>query len=156
MSEVVFFEKPGCIGNANQKRLLVGLGHRLVVRNLLSEPWTAERLRAFFGDLPVAEWFNPSAPRIKSGAVDPGALDQQEALALMIKEPLLIRRPLIETAEGRCCGFETNPVLDALGVQLGAGDDLQACPRATVNEPPCELIPANGAAKADLDGNRWR
>jgi nitrogenase-associated protein len=156
MSEVVFFEKPGCIGNAKQKRLLVGLGHRLVVRDLLSEPWTAERLRTFFGQLPVADWFNPSAPGIKSGAIDPGTLDQQEALALMLEEPLLIRRPLIETAVGRCCGFESNPVLDALGVQIGAGDDLQACPRDVANEPSCEPTPLNETATADPQGNRWR
>jgi nitrogenase-associated protein len=155
MTEIVFFEKPGCIGNARQKRLLAGLGHRLLVRDLLSERWTAKRLRPFFGTLPVADWFNPTAPRVKSGAVDPSTLDEDSALALLLAEPLLIRRPLIETEFGRCCGFETNPVLDALGVRLPDGEDLQTCARATVGEPACEPTPPSSAPIAST-GSPWR
>ena len=54
MAELTFYEKPGCQGNARQKALLRSAGHQLTVRNLLTEPWTAERLQGFFGDLPVA------------------------------------------------------------------------------------------------------
>jgi nitrogenase-associated protein len=67
MAKVIFYEKPGCGGNARPKALLVSSGHELDVRNLLAEPWTAERLQPFFGSRPVAEWFNASAPRVKSG-----------------------------------------------------------------------------------------
>ena len=117
--------------------MLAGLGHRLTVRNLLAEPWTAERLRPFFGDRPVCDWFNLTAPRVRSGEVLPDALGEQEALALMVAEPLLIRRPLIEVvleSDGRrstlCdCGFAPGPLLEALGVQLQPGEDLQSCSR---------------------------
>jgi nitrogenase-associated protein len=143
MTEIVFYEKPGCIGNAKQKQLLAGLGHRLLVRDLLAEPWSAARLRPFFGTLPVTEWFNPTAPRVKSGAVDLSTLDETQAMALLLAEPLLIRRPLIETAHGRCCGFEPNPVLDVLGVRLADGEDMQSCARATAGEPACERTPAS-------------
>ena len=135
---VVFFEKPGCISNGKQKALLRALGHRLEVRDLLAEPWTPERLRAFFGDLPVAAWFNPTAPRVKSGEVRPDALDEASALALMIEDPILIRRPLMETAGGRCAGFEPGAVLDFLGVDLSPGQDLQSCSRPGP-EPGCAL-----------------
>jgi hypothetical protein len=37
--------------------------------NLLTEVWTAERLRLFFEELPVAEWFNRAAPGVKSGDI---------------------------------------------------------------------------------------
>jgi len=153
-AEVVFYEKPGCIGNARQKRLLIDLGHRLVVHDLLSEPWTAERLRPFFGDMPVADWLNPTAPRVKSGEIDPAALDEAAALKLLIAEPLLIRRPLIETGHGRCCGFENNPVLAALGVRLAAGEDLQSCARAA-GEPSCDA-PEPAAAPRAAGGSRWQ
>ena len=95
MSYVIFFEKPGCINNARQKALLESAGHRLVVRDLLSERWTAAVLRPFFGTMAVAEWFNRSAPAVKEGAVVPEALDEDAALALMVADPLLIRRPLM-------------------------------------------------------------
>lgn len=45
MATLTFYEKPGCQGNARQKALLRAAGHQLHVRNLLTEPWTPERLR---------------------------------------------------------------------------------------------------------------
>ncbi|MCG5235228.1 ArsC/Spx/MgsR family protein [Xanthobacter oligotrophicus] len=115
MATVTFYEKPGCGTNARQKLALSNAGHTLEVRSLLAEPWTAERLRGFFGDTPVAAWFNPAAPKVKSGAVDPSAVGAEAAIALMLAEPLLIRRPLVETDSGRCAGFDREPVLSLLG-----------------------------------------
>lgn len=141
MTDVIFYEKPGCIGNAKQKRLLARHRHLLVVRDILSERWSAERLRPFFGDRPVSAWFNPTAPRVKNGEVVPANLNEDEALALMISEPLLIRRPLLETPSGRCAGFEAGPVLDDLGIQLKPDEDLQSCARAE-GQPDCEPTPS--------------
>ncbi len=45
MTAIVFYEKPGCVTNARQRRLLEAAGHQVVRRNLLVERWTAERLR---------------------------------------------------------------------------------------------------------------
>ncbi|RKT44250.1 ArsC/Spx/MgsR family protein [Thiocapsa rosea] len=144
MSSVLFYEKPGCLSNAKQKALLTSLGHRLSVRNLLAEPWTVERLRPFFGVLPVREWFNPTAPRIKQGEVLPETLDEPTALALMVEDPLLIRRPLIESEYGMGCGFESGPLLAALGVAIAVDQDLQSCSRSGP-DPRCDL-PTDGAA----------
>jgi nitrogenase-associated protein len=129
MSEVVFYEKPGCITNARQKRLLAAHGHRLVVRDLLAEPWTAARLRQFFGERPVSEWFNPSAPSVRDGQIATDALGPEQALAMMLTDPILIRRPLLETAAGRCAGFAPGAVLDALGIQFPVSQATDACSR---------------------------
>jgi nitrogenase-associated protein len=121
----VFYEKPGCLSNARQKAPLGARGHRLAVRDLLSEPWTPER--------PVAEWFKPSAPRVKSGEVRPADLDNATALALMVSEPILIRRALMEVCAAlgaavvRTCGFEAGHVLASLGIELGLTEDVQSC-----------------------------
>lgn len=127
MAIVTFYEKPGCGTNARQKLALSNAGHTLEVRSLLTEPWTAERLRGFFGDTPVATWFNPAAPKVKSGAVDPSAVDAETAIALMLAEPLLIRRPLVETESGRCAGFDREPVLSLLGPSDPAARPLEGC-----------------------------
>ena len=141
MTEVVFFEKPGCIGNARQKALLVKLGHRLRVQDLLRTRWTAGELASYFDGLAVREWFNPSAPRVRDGDIDIDALDADAALALLIAEPLLIRRPLIDSPHGRCAGFLPGPVLRALGVPETAAD-LDSCARGTQvpgnPEPSCD------------------
>jgi nitrogenase-associated protein len=129
VTTVVFYEKPGCASNARQRALLCALGHRVEVRDLLREPWTAERLRPFFGSLPVADWFNPTAPRVKSGELVPASLREDRALALMLADPILIRRPLLAIPTGLCSGFEPGPMLAALGVTLAPGEDLQSCSR---------------------------
>ncbi|QSJ19306.1 nitrogenase-associated protein [Nostoc sp. UHCC 0702] len=112
MARVIFYEKPGCKNGTRQKVLLTAAGHEVVAYSLLTEPWTVERLRSFFGDRPVAEWFNRSAPKVKSGEVVPENIDAETALLLMLKEPLLIRRPLIEVGDRREVGFDVEK-LDA-------------------------------------------
>ncbi len=74
MAKVIFYEKPGCGGNARQKALLVASGHEIEARNLLTEIWTPDALRPFFGARPVAEWFNAASPRVKSGEITPAEL----------------------------------------------------------------------------------
>jgi len=106
MSKIVFYEKPGCQNQARQKKELRAAGHELEVRDLLSSPWQAETLRPFFGDRPVAEWFNRAAPRVKSGEVVPETIDDASALALMIADPLLIRRPLMRVDQHSVCGYD--------------------------------------------------
>jgi nitrogenase-associated protein len=136
MPDLIFYEKPGCIGNRRQQSLLREQGCLPVVRNLLSEPWTAERLRAFFAGKPVSEWFNSSAPSVKSGDIEIHRLDEPTALALMSTDPLLICRPLLEFGEIRQSGFEPGPVLTALGINLPVEQDLQSCP-VTASERAC-------------------
>lgn len=133
MVTVLFYEKPGCGTNARQKRLLEQAGHRVEARSLLAEPWTGQRLRSFFGATPVASWFNPAAPRIKSGTVRPEALDADTALALMLDDPLLIRRPLVEADGLRCAGFDRAPVTDLLGGRPGGAEE---CSRPTAGSCP--------------------
>jgi nitrogenase-associated protein len=142
VTAVAFFEKPGCVSNARQRTLLAAHGHSLEVRDLLRERWTAEGLRPFFGTRPVADWFNPTAPRIKSGELDPATLDEATALALMVTDPILIRRPLLITPNGLCAGFERGPVLAALGIDLAPEEDLQSCSRPDLTACP----PPTGAA----------
>jgi nitrogenase-associated protein len=134
MTVVIFYEKPGCANNTRQKRLLEGAGHDVVARNLLTEAWTAERLRDFFGQRPVADWFNRAAPRVKLGEVVPERLDPLTALALMLADPLLIRRPLLE-ADGHCeAGFEPERIHTWLG--LGPAAEA-AVPDSCMRLQPC-------------------
>jgi nitrogenase-associated protein len=137
MKKAIFLEKPGCASNTRQKAILRAAGVELEVRSLLAEPWTAASLRPFFEQRPVRDWFNPSAPRIKSGEVNPERLNEDQALFAMLADPLLIRRPLIATAAGRMCGFEPHPILSALGVNLNPADDLQSCSHKGEAVPFC-------------------
>lgn len=146
MAIVVFYEKPGCINNTRQKGLLAAAGHTVQAKNLLTEKWTAQDLQGFFGSLPVVEWFNPSAPKVRDGLIWPQSLNGEEALALMLAEPLLIRRPLMEV-EGQCrVGFDAAAVDKWIGLGTKAPaagaprEDLETCPRQSgqFHAAPCQ------------------
>ena len=137
MARILFYEKPGCSNNTRQKALLAAAGHEVVARSLLTEAWTVERLLEFFGDRPVPEWFNRAAPRIKSGEIMPELLDEIEALHLMLADPLLIRRPLIESGGRRESGFDQQLINEWLGL-TPTGTDLESCPRSH-EHTPCPL-----------------
>ena len=130
MAKILFWEKPGCKGNARQKEILQVSGHQLEVRNLLTEAWTEEKLATFFGSRPVNEWFNPSNPLVKSGEIDPAGLTPGEALVMMTEEPLLIVRPLMQVGQERLAGFDVDQVHNWIGLQLEAvGErDPKNCP----------------------------
>jgi nitrogenase-associated protein len=132
MALVYFYEKPGCLNNTRQKQLLVGAGHLIIVHDLLSEPWSNDvaRLRSFFHNRPVAEWFNPSAPRIKQGLVNPQMMSESQAIEAMIDDPILIRRPLIESDGIRWAGFDVEQVDAWIGLSSGTVErDLETCTR---------------------------
>lgn len=134
MAEVIFYEKPGCGTNALQKRMLDHAGHKVIARNLLTEAWTAEILLGFFETAPVTAWLNPAAPGVKSGQIDPASITASEAIALMISEPIYIRRPLIEALGARCAGFEGGLVASLLG-DCEPSRDVQGCRRPEAATP---------------------
>lgn len=145
MATVIFYEKPGCGGNARQKRALAAAGHVIDARSLLAEPWTPARLRGFFGDLPVPDWFNPAAPDIKSGAVDPAALSADDALDLLCRAPILIRRPLLQVGEVQRCGFDPAAIAAWIGLDDPAAPDPGACRKSDAAAGGC-AVPDQGSA----------
>lgn len=122
MTSLVFYEKPGCATNRRQKQLLQEAGFQVQARDLLGESWSREQLRAFLNARPVAEWFNLAAPAVKAGKLDPQRLDAEQALDLLLAQPLLIRRPLISVGSLRMAGFD----LVALNALLPEEQQLQA------------------------------
>lgn len=136
MSTIRFYEKPGCINNSKQKKLLAQAGYDVVARNLLTEPWSRERLERFFAGMAVAERFNRSAPLVSSGQVVPEKLNEDEAYRLMLDEPLLIRRPLMEIGDHRVVGFDAETIkqiLDLDSDEVVTGK-LEECPKGVANK----------------------
>ncbi|MEY9400967.1 nitrogenase-associated protein [Bradyrhizobium japonicum] len=125
MATIILYQKPGCATNARQIQALKSAGHDVVVQDILKEPWHADELRSFFRNMPVGSWFNRAAPRVKSGEVNLDSIDAASALALMVSDPLLIRRPLIDLDGIRCAGLDREPALSLLGHQTQ--EHLQGC-----------------------------
>ena len=120
--------------------MLVFAGHIVVARNLLTESWSSGRLETLFGELPVREWFNRTAPTVKSGEIDPDTISKQSALMAMIAEPLLIRRPLMIIDGTPIVGFDAAQLNKRFALGLGTEEkDLESCPRNPEHEQGCEV-----------------
>jgi len=141
MARITFFEKPGCANNTRQKAWLVEAGHEVEPISLLTHKFSRQELLSFFGERPVAEWINRAAPRVKSGEIVPEQLSAEQALDLMLTDPLFIRRPLLMVEGKREVGFEvakihawvglSESVLIAHGVQ-----DVESCRKTSAPECP--------------------
>ena len=119
MKIVIFYEKPGCATNAKQKKMLRDAGCMVIVRDLLHHGLNAEELYSFLQPYPMAQWFNPNAPQIKSGALRTTGVSESTALQLLLMEPILIRRPLMVIAGKKLCGFDRERVEVLLETKLG-------------------------------------
>ena len=137
MAHVIFFEKPGCGGNARQKKTLSDSGHSLEVRDLLSHAWSGAELLAFLGLLPPAQWFNRSAPQVKSGSIDPDTITATKALEMLLENHLLIRRPLMQVKDQRMVGWDEAKVAAWIGLSpAGIGEGCPKHDHAPKCEPP--------------------
>lgn len=135
MAYIVFFEKPGCINGEKQKALLLQAGNELQAVNLLAHPWTREALLPFVaGKTPMA-MMNPNAPAVKIGLVDPQQLSFEEALALMLENPILIKRPLLVVDGLSLQGFDDHRLRPYLGNWDGR-EDVLTCPN--LQAPSCD------------------
>jgi len=101
MQKITFYVKPGDTGDFSCPQTLADNGYDVEIRDLTSETWTSALLRPYFDNRPVADWFDPQASRVLSGAINPGAMHAQGALVAMTVDPDLIRTPLVKLA-GRC------------------------------------------------------
>lgn len=126
MAKVIFYGKPGCGGNTRQKKVLAASGHEIDDRDVFSTPWTSATLLEFLGDLPVTGWFHPNASRVKSGEISPETLSREQAMALLLGDIRLIRRPLLESGGVKVAGW--NP--ERLSAWIGLADTVNPGPEA--------------------------
>jgi len=132
MTTIIFYERPGCATNTKQRSLLEASGHQVIRRSLLAERWTAARLRDFFQDKPVSEWFNRASPRIESGEIDLQKVTAELAMALLLADHLLIKRPLIEIGSVLIAGFDPKRLQASIDLPPHQSQELQDCSRVSV------------------------
>jgi len=127
MAQMVFWEKPGCINGGRQKKILTDAGNVLECSNILEKQWTGEELMRFVAGKSASECMNFTAPAVKRGEIDPGSLSLDQAIELMIEDPILIKRPLIEVDGAYIQGFADTRLKQYLGNWDGV-EDVTTCP----------------------------
>jgi hypothetical protein len=69
VADIVFYEKPGCVNGEKQKAILRAAGHRIICIDILTFPWSREKLLGFVADKEPVEMMNHTAPAIKNGEI---------------------------------------------------------------------------------------
>jgi arsenate reductase-like glutaredoxin family protein len=105
MKPVLFYEKPGCSTNAKQKVLLQKRGvHTGSTRSFsaVDEQRGAVELSSTQAVYRVVQ---SQCPCHQGNELDPTLLSETEALSLLYKNPILIKRPFISVDGHQMCGL---------------------------------------------------
>ncbi|BHH82478.1 ArsC/Spx/MgsR family protein [Desulforhopalus sp. 52FAK] len=143
MAYIQFFEKPGCINGGKQKNILLEAGNTLECVNILKHAWSPEELAQFFLSRDASLIMNHTAPAIKNGTINPAHLSYDEAVALMVENPILIKRPLIRVDGLSIQGFTDERLTPYLG-GWDKKNDVTTCPN---------LLSISCDDKSNLDDN---
>jgi nitrogenase-associated protein len=106
MAHIVYYENPSSAECAKHKAELLACGHEVDARDLTREAWSVSSLRPYFGERPVRDWFNPAAPKVRSGEIRFDELTPQMALVMMILDPCLINAPLLRIGSHCEVGYD--------------------------------------------------
>jgi len=125
--KVVFYEKTGCAGNKRQQKLLTIHGISFETRSLLDTYWDKETLSEFFNGIKKDDIINKFAPKIKSGEINIEKLSKVELIDMMCKEPILIKRPLLEIGDNKICGFDIENINRLLNSNICEEVKISTC-----------------------------
>ncbi|HWR01162.1 MAG TPA: hypothetical protein VN371_04815 [Chlorobaculum sp.] len=137
MSHITFYEKTGCQNNRRQKEWLELAGHTLEVIDILKHPWTKDELITFLDGKTVSQCFNPAAPDIRDGLLDPSGIPLEQAIELMIANPLLIKRPLMKIEHRRIQGFDPALLKSFINLEPVKGAEPQVQTLKTLDLNTC-------------------
>lgn len=128
---VVFYEKPGCAGNAKQKKLLQNNNIEFITKSILDTPWEKRSLEEFFQNLPKEEIINKFAPQIKNNQLDISTISKDELINQMCQNPILIKRPLLEIGKEKLCGFDIDKINQLLHSSIKNDTNISTCQKDT-------------------------
>ncbi len=90
------------------------LGAELDERDYAKVPFSASELKELFAGRDPREFINPRSPAFKAMGLAGKSLTPAEALALMAKEPNLIKRPIVIADKQMLAGFDREKLRAAL------------------------------------------
>jgi arsenate reductase (glutaredoxin) len=90
------------------------LGIELDERDYAKVPLSADELKDLFAGRDPRDFLNPRSPAFKAMGLAGKSLTPQQALALMAKEPNLIKRPIVVAGKEIIAGFDRERLREAL------------------------------------------
>ena len=90
------------------------LGADLDERDYAKVPFSASELKELFAGRDPRDYLNPRSPAFKAMGLAGKSLTPDQALALMAKEPNLIKRPIVVAGKEMIAGFDREKLRAAL------------------------------------------
>ena len=90
------------------------LGAELDERDYAKSPLSAAELKDLFAGRDPRDFLNPRSPAFKAMGLAGKTLSAEQALALMAKEPNLIKRPIVIAGRQIIAGFDRDRLRAAL------------------------------------------
>ena len=90
------------------------LGVELDERDYAKAPLSAAELKTLFAGRNPRDFLNPRSPAFKAMSLAGKSLTAEQALALMAKDPNLIKRPIIVAGKEIIAGFDRDRLREAL------------------------------------------
>ena len=90
------------------------LGAELDERDYAKSALSATELRDLFADRDPRDFLNARSPAFKAMGLAGKTLSRGQAIALMVKEPNLIKRPLVIAGKQMIAGFDRDRLRAAL------------------------------------------
>ena len=90
------------------------LGAELDERDYAKSPLSAAELADLFAGRDPRDFLNPRSPAFKAMGLAGKTLSAEQALALMAKEPNLIKRPIVIAGKEMIAGFDRDRLRAAL------------------------------------------
>ena len=88
-------------------------GVELNERDFFKDSFTEEELRDLLGDTPPADVFSWRSPSARKLGLDKDTVSPDELVRLMVDEPRLIRRPLIQVEARLIVGTDKKAMAEA-------------------------------------------
>ena len=90
------------------------LGAELDERDYAKTALTAAELKELFAGRDPRDFLNPRSPAFKAMGLAGKSLTPEQAIALMAKEPNLIKRPIVIVGKEKIAGFDRDRLRAAL------------------------------------------
>lgn len=90
-------------------------GVELDERDFFKDGFTETELRDLLGDTPAADVFSWRSPSARKLGLDKNTVSGDELIRLMLDEPRLIRRPLIQVEGRLIVGTDKKAMAEAFG-----------------------------------------
>jgi Spx/MgsR family transcriptional regulator len=115
MKRVRFLWKSTCTTCRDARGFLKNdLGVELDERDYARAPFSAAELRELFAGRDPRDFLNPRSPAFKAMGLAGKRFGPEEAIALMVKEPNLIKRPIVIAGREMIAGFDRDRLRAAL------------------------------------------